>query len=314
MKLAYLGYDKNVFKSYNFLAQYFQEIDTYLVNYDNDSNISDLGNLPIMTGNVYIDKNSQLQTEKQKAALAQIRTEYLLLKQSILTTDSIIEVEPVEIKLNKNYYRAKDVISIEFDANTSKYFIETKHQGRFEYDYIVVQDHKSLTDVFAGKKQNVFKGSADQAYVMLNLEFAVKAKLGKQVENQEFIFVENPVVKSIFDNWYVCKLDSAKISINFYIPFNQQNSDDLVDFLIERVRKIFEKEFITFELAGVLNKSILATNGFNTQNLKINNKSFGAIFPSFTYWSESRVAGFIQNVFLNKNKKNKLFFSQKETP
>lgn len=311
MKLAYLGYDKNVFKSYKFLAQHFQEIDTYLVNYDNDANNSDLLDLPLMTGNVYIDKNTQLYTEKHKASLAQIQSEYVQLKESIIQAEVVETVTP-EIKLNKNYYRIKDIVTIEFEKVGHKYFIETKHQGRFEYDYIVVQDHKSISDLFETKKQIVFKGVADQAYVMLNVDFAIKAKLGKQVVAQEFIFVENPVVKSIFDNWYICKVESEKISVNFYIPYKQQHSEDLIEFLIQRARKIFDKEFITFELGEVLAKTVLATNGFNSQGIKVKNKQFSAVFPSFSYWSENRVAGFIQNVFLNKNRKNKLFFSEKE--
>lgn len=312
MKLAYLGYDKNIFKSYSFLAKYFQEIDSYLVNYDNSAQNSDLADIPLMTGNVYIGKNSLLYTEKHKSSLAQIDSEYSQLKKSIVSADAIDTGANSETKLNKNYYRAKDITALEFDRNSSKYFIETKHQGRFEYDYIVIQDHKSISDLFEDKKQNVFKGEADQAYVMLNLDFAIKAKLGKEVVEQEFIFVENPIVRSLFDNWYICKVDSDKIAINFYIPFKQQHSEELIEFLTQRTRKIFDKEFITFELGEVLNKSILATNGFSNQNIRIKNKNLGTVFPSFSYWSEGRVAGFIQNVFLNKNKKNKIFFSEKE--
>lgn len=312
MKLAYLGYDKNIFKSYNFLAKYFQEIDSYLVNYDNCVQGSDLADLAIMTGNVYITQNIQLYTEKHKTALAQIDSEYSQLKKSIASVEPITVEPSHEAVLNKNYYRAKDILTLEFDRNSSKYFIETKHQGRFEYDYVVIQNHKSISDLFENKKQNVFKGVAGQAYVMLNLDFAIKAKLGKQVFEQEFIFVENPVIKSIFDNWYICKVDSDKITINFYIPYKQQDSEELIEFLIQRTRKIFDKEFITFELGEVLNKSILATNGFNNQSIKMKIKNLGSVFPSFSYWSEARVAGFIQNVFLNQNKKNRIFFSEKE--
>ncbi|MEQ1721997.1 MAG: hypothetical protein ABL930_02395, partial [Pseudobdellovibrio sp.] len=85
-----------------------------------------------------------------------------------------------------------------------------------------------------------------------------------------------------------------------------------IDFLVQRNRDLFEKSFITFKMGEILNKSIIATNGFGKNHIATRNKQSSFVFPSFSYWSKERVAGFIQDVFLNKNKKNKMFFSEKE--
>jgi hypothetical protein len=313
MRLAYLGYDKNVIKSYATLAGYFQQIDTYLLNYDNEINNSDIYELPVMAANVYISKEHGFQTEQHKLVLRKINLEHNMLKKSISSVDKIeLNVGQDESKCDKNYFKIVDIADINFDKKINKYFIQTKQQVSFEYDYIIVQDHKIVSELFKRKNQNLFKGESDQFYAMLNLDFSIKANLTNEVSVQEFIFVENTQVKSIFDNWFICKISQHKISINFYIPFKQRHNEEFIDFLIQRTRATFGKTFITFKMGDILNKSILTTNGFAKNHISTINKQSSFIFPSFSYWSEKRVAGFIHNVFLAKNKKNKLFFSEKE--
>jgi hypothetical protein len=313
MRLAYLGYDKNVFKSYATLASYFKQIDTYLLNYDNEINNSDIYELPIMAANVYISKENRLYTDQHKSVLRKINLEYSLLKKSISSVEKIeINDDQAKPKCDKNYFKIADIVDIVFDKKSNKYFIKTKQQANFEYDYIIVQDHKIVSELFKRKNQNLFQGESDQFYVLLNIDFSIKAQLTNEVPEQEFIFVENPQIKSIFDNWYICKISQQKISINFYIPFKQRYNEEFINFLIQRTRTIFEKTFITFKIGDFLNTSIVTTNGFAKNHISTKNKQSSFVFPSFSYWSEKRVAGFIQNVFLAKNKKNKMFFSEKE--
>jgi hypothetical protein len=313
MRLAYLGYDKNAFKSTAYLAQYFQQIDTYLLNYDNQTNDSDICDLPIMAAHVYISKDQSLYTEQHKFVKRKISLEYNLFKKSISSIEvKELKADTEEPKGDKNYSKIIDIISLDYDRKSNQYKIVTKYQGNFEYDYLIIQDHHIISDLFKQKKQSVFKGDSDQFYAMLSLDFAIKAKLGNEVQEQEFIFVENTEIKSIFDNWYICKFSQQKISINFYIPYKQRHHEAYINFLVQRNRALFEKIFITFEMGEILNKSIIATNGFAQNHIAMINKQSSFVFPSFSYWSKERVAGFINEVFLNKNKKNKIFFSEKE--
>ncbi|MEQ1722545.1 MAG: hypothetical protein ABL930_05175, partial [Pseudobdellovibrio sp.] len=218
MRLAYLGYDKNVFKSISFLAQHFQQIDTYLLNYDNPTNDSDIYDLPVMAANVYISKDHSLYTEQHKSVMQKINLEYSLFKKSISSTEAKqLRADTEETKCEKNDLRIVDIVSIDFDQKSNKYIIKNKYQGNFEYDYLIIQDHQIISDLFKQKKQSLFKGDSDQFYAMLSLEFAIKAKLDNEVQEQEFIFVENTRIKSIFDNWYICKISQQQITINFYI-------------------------------------------------------------------------------------------------
>lgn len=313
MKLAYLGYDKTVLKAHPVLEQYFNVIDSYLVNTDSEAGSLDLLSLPIMANNVCIPMDETLQTIQHKLVLQEIKNEYAYLKKNIFLDYKLTDSEFLGAKKAlKKQLSIKDVVSIMFDRNLNKHFIQTKGAELEEYDYIIVQAHQLVTDQFQDIKQNIISRPQIQKYSILNIEFAAQYSLNKYHLHHEFIFIDNMRLKTIFDNWYICSISQNKFTVGLYIPFSRYDSNEFLEFITNRTYDVMSKSFESFKIGELLSRSASTSDGFVSHNAKLRYPKKSSVFPSFDYWPQNKINDYIKNLFIYKNKKNRNLFAEKE--
>lgn len=328
MKLAYFGYDKTALKVQLVLEQYFTGIDYYLVKSSLDGNSAnntshlDLLNIPIMTSNVCIPSDEVLRTTQHKLILHQIKNEYNFFKKNIFTEFAVNNEELTGTKrCTKKQFNLADITSVIFNKKTNKHGIQIEEKNQvqkiMEYDYLIMEGHQLVCDYFQDKKQNIISRFQTQSYVILSLEFLIEYKLHKQYVHHDFIFIDNILLRTIFDNWYFCSLSQNKINVALYIPSGQDMSEEFLDFISQRTYKLLSDSLEAFAIGELVRHEILPSNGFIIKGLKINNRENAAVFPSFTFWSQNKVNDYIKSVFIakniTKNKKNTNLFREKET-
>lgn len=314
MKLAYLGYDKTVLKTHPVLEQYFDAIDSYLVNIDSEASSLDLLSLPILANNVCIPMDETLQTVQHKLVLREIRNEYIYLKKNVLLDYKSTNGEFLGTlkKSLKKQLNLKDIVSIKFDRRLKKHFVQTKDNEVTEYDYLIVQGHQLVTDLICDIKQNIMSCPQIQSYVVLNLEFSVQYNLHQHHLHHEFVLIDNIRLKTIFDNWYICSRSQNTLTACLLIPFSNYNLTEFLDFITNRIHNILSESFESFKVGELLSRRVSASDGFVSKSAKLKYLKSSTVFPSFDYWPQHKVNDYINNLFIIKNKKNRNLFGEKE--
>jgi len=317
MKLAYLAFDKTALRTHSELAPYFSGIDTYLLNMQVEARDLDIFNLPIMTSHVFIPRDVGLQTIQHKLILKKIKSEYFFLKQNIFSGFKFSSEEPVIVSHSeKQLYNLSDIAAIIFNKVSKKYNIQTKDQNLIEYDYLIIEGHQLVSDSVQNKDQNIINKLQRQSAIILNLDFSAHYKWHKQHQYHEFIFVNNTEIRTVFDNWYFCRVSHDKVSVSLYIPFELHESEDFLNFVTARTHKLFSQTLEPFNISsiseGLVCRSFSASDGFVIKNMTLRHAKNSAVFPSFSFWPQHKINDYIQNAFVIKNKKNSYLFREKE--
>lgn len=314
MKLAYIGYDRTVFKTYSVLATCFSHIDSYLVDYDFGASDSDFLDLPIVAENVYIPRDTSLHTDKHREVLKNIENEYNSFKSNIYRHENLYkEAHATEQKITQNHFDLKDIIRIKFDTDNNKYVIEGSERDSIQYDYLIVQNHQIVADLIYDQGHNIFSLLPMQANVLLNVDFSVENRNRARHLENECIYIHNTRLRTIFDNWYICWLNDENLRISLLIPNEQYKNAEFSEFIVGRTREIVEKAFESVTIKELIATHITATDGFDLQNARLNFPKYTAIFPSFAYWSQEKINYYVKNLFLAKNKNNRALFYNKDS-
>lgn len=312
MKLAYIAFNKTAEKSHHILGQYFDTIDTYLINEIDELCDFDLLNLPIMTHHVLVPSQIGLQTNCHKNVLQQLKNEiYYLRKNLFLGHGFNSEVLAGVSNSSKKFFKFSDIKEITFDKALNKHRINFEGEDHKEYDYLIIESNEITTSNLNQLKQNIMTKAAEQSHIILNLEYEIKYKVQKQHFHHEFLLIDNPNLKSIFDNWYFCNMYHNKISCSIFIPYEKYTSDDYIQFISERTRSILNRSLTAFELGDLMKHNFSASDGFVQKQPKLKFTKNSALFPTFTYWSQNKVNDYVHNIFIIKNKKNKNLFDEK---
>lgn len=314
MKLAYLGYDRTVFKTYSVLATCFTHIDSYLCDYDFGASDSDFLDLPIMAENVLIPKDVSIQTAKHKHVLKSIENEYQSFKSNIYRKEKLYkDAHASEKKIIPNHFALRDIIRLKFDTDNNKYVIEGRDKDPIQYDYVIIQNHQIVADVLYDQGHNLFSLLPMQSNVLLNLDFAIERLYEGDHLPNECLYVHNTKLKTIFDNWYICWLNDENLRVSLLISSDQYKSQDFIDFIVNRTSKVMSEVFESIRIKEIIATHITATDGFDLQNAKLNYPKYTAVFPSFAYWSQEKINYYIKNMFFAKNRKNQALFYGKES-
>ena len=312
MKLAYLGYDKTSFKTHNVLECYFDQIDSYLVDANLEANDLFFSKLQLIANNVCIPVDETLRTTQHKLVLKEIKNDYAGLKKSISYNYDLPTVKQSKaLDYKKKQMVLKDILSINFNKLTNKHEIQTKNFELLEYDYLIIQGHQLVADRIQDIKQNIINKIQVQTHLILNIEFTIKYKIDKQHLKQEFIFIENILLKTIFDNWYICGISQNKISLGLFIPYSQRSSVEFLDFITNRTQDLLNKSFTSFTIGEMLNRWESASDGFVSSKMALRYPRNSSVFPSFVFWTQNKINDYIQNLFVIKNKKNRFLFAEK---
>lgn len=313
MKLAYIGYDRTVFKTYSVLATCFSHIDSYLVDYDFGASDSDFLDLPVMAENVYIPRDPALHTVKHKSILQNIEAEYNSFKSNIYRRENLYqEAHASERKIIQNHFDLKDIIRIHFDTDDNKYIIEGRDKDPIQYDYLIIQNHQIVADVLYDQGHNIYALLPMQANVLLNVDFSVENRYSGQHLENECLYIHNTRLRTIFDNWYICWLNGENLRVSLLIPNDRYKIPEFTDFITRRTREIVEKVFESVTIRELIATHITATDGFDLQNARLNYPKYTAVFPSFAYWSQEKINYYVNNMFLARNRGNRALFYGKD--
>lgn len=313
MKLAYIAFNKTAEKSHHILGQYFDTIDTYTINENNDLYDFDLLNLPIMTHHVLVPSQIELQTNCHKTVLQRLKNEIYYLRKNLFMGYSFnSEVLAGITNSSKKFYKLSDIKEIVFDKSLNKHRINfVDNEVHKEYDYLIVESNEITTSNLSQLKQNIMTKPAEQSHIILNLEYEIKYKVQKQHFHHEFVLIDNPNMKSIFDNWFFCNMYHNKISCSIFIPYEKYTSEEYLKFITERTHSVLSRSLTAFEFGNVMKHNFSASDGFVQKQPKLKFSKNSALFPTFTYWSQNKVNDYVHNIFIMKNKKNKNLFDEK---
>ena len=306
MKLAYIAMDRTAHKAHGMLEKHFSTVDFYLADASSKTLNIDLAELPIMAANVCIPAERSLRTVKHNLVMQEIRQEYGNLLSNIYTRKNLQNENLESMPLTSgNIKNISDIHYISFNKEQQKFLFECVGvAGATDYDFLIVQDNQYVMSLLLDKQRDLFVSFTEQAKVILNFDFEAK-HLSKFVEATDFLFVDNFQQKSIFDNWYICQLREDRISVSVYIPFAMQNSADYVDFLAKRVASVLNGTFDLFKVGLLLNKHILACDGYYMHRARLRYSKNGALIPTFTFWSQPKINNYLSLLIKSKNNKVK---------
>lgn len=312
MRLAYIAYNKTSFKAHHVLEQHFSSIDTYLINQEDVCDY-DIINMPVMVDNVLIPTNIELQTTRHKLILHDIASEFNFFKKNLLLDSGVQNEDSILLskKSEKIQIPFQSIELVEFNKITNKYTISSNNTEK-EYDYLIVESHQLLGEELMNKTHEVLSKNSQQSHLVLNLEFATKYKLHKQHLHNDFLYVVNAKVKAIFDNWYLCSLLENKLCVSLFYPYSQLKSEELIAYIVDRVRSVLNLSLDVFEIAELIKHSFGACDGFTIKDPILKHPKSSSAFPTFSYWPQNQVNNYIQNTFYLKNVKNKNLFKEKE--
>lgn len=204
--------------------------------------------------------------------------------------------------------------STEFDPQFIKNQVKGENGAKHttQYDYVLIEGHRLISDVILSKEQNIISKSQQQTHVVLNLEFPLQYRLDSQHLHHEFLFIDNIQLKTIFDNWFICSLSHNKICVRLMIPFEKQNSEDFLNFLSLRTYKMLCRNFEAFEFMDLRKRWISTCDGFAIKNYQLNYTKSSSIMPSFTFWPQYKINNYTREFLGTIKKKNKSLFIERE--
>lgn len=312
MKLAYLAFNKTAEKSHHVLGQYFDTIDTYIISESTDVCDFDLLNLPIMAHHVLVPSQIDLQTNCHKAVLQRLKNEIYYLRKNLFMNYSLnSEVLTGISNSSKNIFKFGSIKEISFDKTLNKHKVNLEGEVHKEYDYLIIESSEMTTSHLNQLKQNIVTKTTEQSHIILNLEFEIKYKVQKQHFHHEFVLINNPNLKSIFDNWFFCNMFHNKISCSVFIPYEKYTSEEFLKFITQRTHDVLSNSLSAFEIGDLIKYDFSASDGFLIRQAKLKYNKNSALFPTFTYWSQNKVNDYVHNIFIMKNKKNKNLFDEK---
>lgn len=306
MRLAYIAMDRTAHKAHGMLEKHFSTVDFYLADSNSKTLNIDVAELPIMAANVCIPAGQPLRTVQHNLVMQELRPEYNTLLSNIYTRKNLQNENLDAMPLTSgNIKNISDIHYISFNREKQKYFLECVGQaGAIEYDFLIVQDNQYVMSLLLDKQRDLFIRFTEQSKVILNFDFEVK-HLAPCLEAVDFIFVDNCQQKSIQDNWYICQLREDRISISVYIPLEMQSTADYIDFLAKRVSSVLNSRFDRFNIGLLLNKHILACDGYYSHRARLRYPKHGALIPTFTFWAQPKINNYLSLLVKAKNSKTK---------
>lgn len=313
MKIAYLGFDKTITKASAVLNQYFDSVDYFIYDNSEKTDPPSFEALPIMVENLLLPETEVLFTDEHRLVQKKIKSQYNKYKKAIYNHLKLKDKKIISSDVEKLTLRDfSEIVNIVYDQKQNVYNIENKNQAFYKYNYLIIQNNLFLIEDLQRRHKRILKKIPTHNFVGVRLIFSFKPKNSEEIMDQDFLLIDNADMMDIFDNWYIVRLSNNRITISFHIPYDQRFSENYIDFVIRRAENILRRKLSTLDIGSLIDQSLdFSDTLINQKTVKIYYPKNSCIFPSFTYWTQEKINYFVENYFVNKNRKNYNLFEKR---
>jgi hypothetical protein len=301
MKLAYITSDRSSLKTLPLLQKYYSNIHFYLVNPKTYGVDLEAEKLPILVDGLNISVDSSLRTPQQERIFKKNSVNYKNFFNQIyppkVPTESEIYEEP---KQGWQEFDVNEINFIKYNRELGKYAIENTKLEITEYDLLLVQNSQMIMAEILEKQQNLFNSFTEQSKSILTLVFNLERRHKQAATAANFIFVENSLLESVQDNWYLVKLNADTAEVSFYIPYEMQGSEDYKNFLAHRVSTALNSRLVAFNIGEFIGNYVTPADGYYTYKAKLRHSKGGALTPTYNLWSAEKITSHLSQTLKNK--------------
>jgi hypothetical protein len=306
MKLAYIASDTSILKTLPVLQKYYSTVHFYFEDSIKGTLDLEVDNMPLLIDGVTIPNNSQLRTKRHQAVFKKSHLNYKNFFSQIYPSNIENDIEnPTQVIPNYSRSNISDIGFIKYNRELNKYIIETAKQEIVEYDFILIENSQLIMAAILDKQQNLFHSLTEQTKTVLTLVFNFKNLHQSQQVIDNFILVENSLIDSVQDNWFLVQLKEKKIEISFYVPVEMQETEDYIAFLTKRVSTMLNNRFVSFKVEELVSHFFLPADGYYSYRAKLRNVKAGALIPTYTFWAKSKVQSHLNHLLKSKLNKKK---------
>lgn len=193
---------------------------------------------------------------------------------------------------------------IKYNRELGKYAIENSRLEITEYDFLLIQNSQAIMAEVLEKQQNLFNSFTEQTKSIITLVFNLK-HFHKTGSPNSFIFVENSLLESVQDNWYLVKLGTDTAEVSFYIPYEMQESEEYKLFLSQRVAAALNRRFVAFQLEDFIGSYVTPADGYYSYKAKLRHSKGGALVPTYNLWTVEKMTSHLSQLLKSRmsNKK-----------
>jgi hypothetical protein len=305
MKLAFITSDRSSLKTLPLLQKYYSDVHFYFGNSKTAGVDLEAEKLPMLVDGVHVSPDPAMRTPHQELVFKNNSQNYKNFFNQIYPTKVSAEIEDTNSSLHEFQESGISEINfIKYNRELGKYAIENSRLEITEYDFLLIQNSQAIMAEVLEKQQNLFNSFTEQTKSIITLVFNLK-HFHKTGTPNNFIFVENSMLDSVQDNWYLVKLNADTAEISFYIPYEMQESEDYRLFLSQRVLSAFNRRFVAFQLEEFIGSYVTPADGYYSYKAKLRHSKGGALVPTYNLWTTEKMTAHLSQLLKNRptNKK-----------
>lgn len=308
MKLAFITADRSSLKTLPLLQKYYSCVHFYFANSKTAGVDLEAEKLPLMVDGLNVPADASLRTPHQEQIFKKNYHNYKNFFNQIYPNKVNAEIEEVDSpKEDFLEFGIGEINFIKYSRELGKYAIENSRLEITEYDFLLIQNSQVIMAEVLEKQQNLFNSFTEQTKSIITLVFNLK-NFHKAGAPNSFIFVENSLIESVQDNWYLVKLNPETVEVSFYIPFEMQDSEDYKQFLSQRVSAVMNRRFVSFQLSDFIGSYVTPADGYYSYKAKLRYTKGGALVPTYNLWSTEKMTTHLSQLLKNRlaNKKDQI--------
>lgn len=307
MKLAFITSDRSSLKTLPLLQKYYSQVHFYFANSKTAGVDLEAEKLPLLVDGLNVSPEAAMRTPHQELVFKKNLNNYKNFFNQIYPAKVSAEVEDTESAPQEFLESGIGEINfIKYNRELGKYAIENSRLEITEYDFLLIQNSQAIMAEVLEKQQNLFNSFTEQTKSIITLVFNLK-QFHKEGSPNSFIFVENSLLDSVQDNWYLVKLNADTAEISFYIPYEMQESEDYKSFLAHRVSAALNRKFVAFQLSDYIGSFVTPADGYYSYKAKLRHAKGGALVPTYNLWTTEKVTAHLGQLLkskLNSKKEN----------
>jgi len=308
MKLAFITADRSSLKTLPLLQKYYSQVHFYFANSKTAGVDLEAEKLPLLVDGLNVSPDASLRTPHQELVFKKNSQNYRNFFNQVYPTKVSAEIEDTNATVHEFQESGiGDINFIKYNRELGKYAIENSRLEITEYDFLLIQNSQAIMAEVLEKQQNLFNSFTEQSKSIITLVYNLRHFHKKGTPNS-FIFVENSLLESVQDNWYLVKINGDTAEISFYIPFEMQESEEYKMFLAQRVSSALNRRFVAFQLEDFIGSFVTPADGYYSYKAKLRHTKGGALVPTYNLWTTEKMTAHLSQLLKSRlsNKKDVL--------
>ena len=301
MKIAFITSDRSSLKTLGLLQKYYPTVHFYLANSKTSGVDLEAEKLPLLVDGLNIPADPKSRTERHEQVFKKNQPNYKLFFNQIYPGKVSTENEEfAEPKGVHSEFSIDEINFIKYSREVGKYAIENSRLEITDYDFLLIQNSQLIMAEILDKQQNLFHSFTEQSKAIITLTFDLRQLHQNALTESRFIFVENSMIESVQDNWYLVKLNKDTAEVSLYIPYEMQDSEEYKSFLAQRVTAAFNRRFVSFKLEGFIGSYVTPADGYYAYKAKLRYSKGGALVPTYNLWSTEKMTAHLGQLLKNR--------------